>query len=172
MILIPPGAGDLLESLDALLEEEISLLQERRKHLETLSDVLVRRDDESMERLLEEMERAQDRQAQTDLRLRGVREALAESLGTDAREMTLSVLIGELPLPLGEALDRRRKQILLLAGDLRHRHLQATMLLAESARINRMLLESLFPSSESVTTYSTGGADSWRPDTGLVDAES
>ena len=49
--------------------------------------------------------------------------------------------------------------------------MRTVMLLGECARINRMLLEAMFPHSEGVVTYGAGGAEPWQPDAGLVDAE-
>jgi len=68
-------------------------------------------------------------------------------------------------------LEDRRQQIIVLTSKLRQQHLETCLFLLESSRINRLLLESLFPDSEPVVTYGADGQDQWRPDTGLVDAE-
>ena len=85
--------------------------------------------------------------------------------------MKLSKLIEQLDDEHRLGVNYRREQIVLLAEQLRRRHVETAMLLMESARVNRMLLESLFPQSEPVNTYGTEGAQSWRPDAGLLDAE-
>ncbi len=171
MILLPDGATEPLERLISLLDIEIDLLQQRQRQFDTLNEVLISRDDKGLERLLHEMEQAQHTQSDTDLKLQATRRSLAEALRVKAGELTLSLLIAHLPDSRASALDYRRNQIVLLAEALRKQHLRAVMLLSESARVNQMLLESLFPKSESVTTYSADGSDSWRPDTGLVDTE-
>jgi flagellar biosynthesis/type III secretory pathway chaperone len=68
-------------------------------------------------------------------------------------------------------LDYRRRQIVVLARRLRHKHLRTVLLLAESARINRLFLERLFPACRPVQTYGAAGVNSWRAEAGLFDAE-
>ena len=58
-----------------------------------------------------------------------------------------------------------------LAERLQLAHLRAVVLLGECARINRLLLESLFPASRTPATYSQGGAEPWGSGPGLLDAE-
>ena len=72
---------------------------------------------------------------------------------------------------LERTLDEIRQRIVELTDALRKQHLQTVLLLAECARFNRLLLESILPGGEMVMTYGTGGSDLWRSGTGLVDTE-
>ncbi|MGC9453818.1 MAG: flagellar export chaperone FlgN [Phycisphaerae bacterium] len=171
MITETPQIKEQLAELTAVLDEEIALLTTRMEQMELLSSAIVRRDDDAMEPLLEQMEQTQDRQHRTDARLAQVRESLASLAGIPARELRLWRLARELPDPSGGKIVRRRRRLVELSDELRRRHLRTVLLLAESARFNRLLLETMFPACEPVTTYGTGGADQWRPETGIVDTE-
>jgi len=162
----------LLERLEALLAEEARLLDLRRSQLASLSGAIVDRDEEAVERLLEQIERAQELQADTDGRLQALRGELAAAAGRPRAQMRLSALIGCLDGPAAEALGRQRARVIDLAGKLQQEHLRAVLLLNECARINRMLLASLMPHCQTVTTYSPDGTDDWRAGSGLLDAES
>lgn len=171
MITETPQITETVAELTELLDEEIALLTARLEQMELLSAAMVSLDDDAMEPVLERMERTQSQQQQTDNRLAQVRESLASLAGLPVRQMRLSRLVRELPEAMGRQVERRRDRLVELSDELRRHHLQTVLLLAESARINRLLLDTLFPASEPVTTYDTGGADQWRPDTGLVDTE-
>jgi flagellar biosynthesis/type III secretory pathway chaperone len=161
----------LLSKLADILDEEISLLNAKSEQLEALSAALIERDDEAMQSLLDEMERTQRAQAAADVKLEAVRGSLAALAGRKPACVTLAEIIDSLDDEPRAEMDSRRGQIVVLARHLRHKHLSAVLLLAESARINRLFLERLFPSCRPVRTYGAKGADSWRAEAGLFDAE-
>lgn len=162
---------DLIDQLRCLLDEETALLDLRRSQLVSLCESILERDDDAVERTLEQVERAQQLQAETDAKLNALRLRLADALHLDREEVRLSALIGLLDEPLRAPLAERRQRLIDLAEQLQLQHLRTVMLVTECARINRMLLEGLFPDSEGVATYGMRGAEPWQPDTGLVDAE-
>jgi flagellar biosynthesis/type III secretory pathway chaperone len=171
MIPETPQTDALLAELTGVLDEQIGLLTSRREQMDRLSSAIVHRDDDAMEPLLEEMERTQGLQKSADERLATLRQSLASTAGCAVDHLRLSRLLQELRGPVRDAVAERRRRLVALSDELRQRHLRTVLLLAESARINRLLLETLFPASQPVTTYDAGGADQWRPDTGLVDTE-
>ena len=121
------------------------------------------------ERLRGELAAQRREQQETAQALRG---ELAAAAGRPREQMRLSALIGCLDGPAAEALGRQRARVIDLAGKLQQEHLRAVLLLNECARINRMLLASLMPHCQTVTTYSPDGTDDWRAGSGLLDAES
>ena len=160
-----------VDALDALMGEEEALLDLRRGQLASLAAAIIDRDDDAVERLLEQVEQAQRLQAATDKQLDDLRADLAKRLACDRRQVRLSALIERLPDERRDALAARRERIIHLAERLQWEHVRTVKLLRECARINRMLLESLCPQSRALTTYSAAGCDAWRPGTGLVDSE-
>jgi flagellar biosynthesis/type III secretory pathway chaperone len=161
----------LVDELVGVLDDEIALLELRVSQLQGMSDAILSRNEEELEKLLDEVERTEQLQSATDSKLKGIRMALAGVFGCEPDEMKLSRLILELPPEKRLAVSHRREHIVRITETLRRKHLETAILLSECARINRMLLSAMFPDSQTATTYSAEGAEVWRPDTGLVDAE-
>ncbi len=170
MIFSPP-AKTLWNELLVILDKEIELLNRKRSELDCLTEVIVANNDRGMEKLLEQMEQTQQAQAETDIKLDALRKALANELQLPTEQVRLSSLIEQLEGDDRLAADYRRQQIVLLAEQLRRKHMETALLLMESSRINRLLLDSFFPQSQPVNTYDADGSQSWRPDTGLLDTE-
>ncbi len=171
VIMDSPVLQEMVRELLILLDEEIQLLRLRVGQFDELYEVTLRRGSERVDLLLEEMVLAQQRQIDLDAKLQAGRGMIARSLGRPQRELKLSMLIEMLEDVQARELEHKRQQIILLAERLKRRHLDTAMLLSESIRVNRMLLEGLLPASGTVTTYNTGGAKGWRDGTGLLDAE-
>jgi hypothetical protein len=169
--IISPAAQEMVRELLILLDEEIQLLQLRVSQFEEMYDCTLHRRSQRLVSLTEEMVLAQQRQVDLDTQLQTGRALIARSLGMPRRDLKLSTLIAMLENIQASQLDHKRQQIILLAEQLKRRHLDAAMLLNESIRINHVLLEGLLPASGTVTTYNTDGAKGWRDGTGLLDAE-
>ena len=165
---LEPSLNELLGALD----EEAQLLEQKRSQLTDLFRALMDRNEEATEAVLGEIERAQSLQVSADFRLSEARRILAEVLGYPVAGFKLSKLIALLPPAWAQPLGVRRQRILTLTGALRREHLRTATLLGECIRVNRALLSCLLPAGEPVVTYSTGGADVWRPETGIMDSES
>lgn len=165
-----PSPRDLIGQLMDLLDEEIQVLDLRCEQLRRLSQYLAGRDEEATEQLLDEIERTQQAQQQTDARLAENRASLAEALDWDQGELKLSHLIDALPGPIGIAIAQRRERIIELANSLTHENLRASMILTECAHLNQLMLQAFLPSGSQVTTYGNGGSATWRGAAGLVDA--
>ena len=169
---LPQGIAGLVEELIRLLDEQIELLDVRCSQLAALSDATTRRDDEALEALLADIESAQQHQTGADTKLQALRNALANAAGWPVEQMRLALLIEHLPDQQSTAVDYRRQQIILLTDRLKRQHMETALILSECARVNRLLLEALFPETRSVTTYGAKGENSWGQDRGLVDVES
>ena len=167
----PQSWTSMLPDLLTLLDEEIALLRLRTRQFEELYDTILHRREERMEALLAEMTDAQHRQASLDETLQAMRTMFARALSRPAGDIRLSELVRLLEGPSQNRLREKRQQIILLAERLKRKHLTAAILLGESARINRRLIESLLPKSETLTTYGMGGKKPWQTSSGLVDAE-
>ncbi len=170
--MIARSTESLIDELLAVLDEEIELLELKRSQLADLSEALVTADDEIVEELLEQIEQTEQTQTAVDMRLKVVREALAGAFGyEDIKELRLSVLAVELPEAQASAVDDRRRRMAEQVGKLRRQHLQTAMLLVECSRVNRMMMECISPSGETVATYDATGTNLWRSGAGLVDKE-
>jgi hypothetical protein len=161
----------MMPDLLALLDEEIELLGLRTRQFGDLYEVILHRLDEKMDSLLEEMTAAQQQQAELDEKLHSIRIMIARAMKRPMGEIRLSELVNLLDGESQRLLRDKRQQIILLAERLKRKHLTTALLLGQSARINRRLIESLLPRSETLTTYGLGGAKPWQTSPGLVDAE-
>jgi flagellar biosynthesis/type III secretory pathway chaperone len=166
-----PTIAERAGALAELLDEEIALLDLRRSQLSSLCAAIIDRDEDAVERLLDQIERAQELQSATDQKLDSLRRELAARLACEGERMKLSALIASIDEPQRGQLAARRQRIIELAERLQLEHMRTVVLLTECARINRLLLEGLLPGSEGVTTYRADGADAWQADAGLVDTE-
>jgi len=171
MISLTPDIQSLIEQLLRIMDEEIALLDVRRRQMGLLAEAILDSDDDAMEKLLSQIEHAQQQQSAVDLRLSAIRNTIALALKMATDQMRLSWLIKQLPPQEAVEIEYRRQQIILLVSKFRRQHMTTAILLVESARINRMMLESIFPQGETVETYDAGGVRPWRRSAGLVDTE-
>lgn len=161
-----------VHSLEGLLDEEAALLVLRHSQLGSLCAAIVERDESAVERILNQIEQAQQLQTIGDQKVAALRDELAGRLGMDSRTLRLSALIEQLPPHCQAGMLTKRRRVLDLAERFRVQHMRTVMLLTECARINRLLLEGLFPRCQAVTAYSADGSQTWRAEAGLVDMES
>lgn len=165
------ATAPLIDELIAVLDEEIELLTTRSEQLDLLSEAIAGLDDKMLETLLNEIELAQQQQDDVDRRVQSIRVVLANHFEVRPQQMRLANLVDALTGPHRSAVDSRRKRIIMLAESLKQKNLQAATVLFECEKINRMLLECLFPTARSVMTYDSDGSATWRHGGGAVDSE-
>jgi hypothetical protein len=163
----PEAVKELLTAMDS----EIALLEERHSQFQQLYQAIIQRDDRRMESIFAQMTQIEARQEQTDRIIQLLRRRLAAELPCGAEEFRLSLLAAELGDDDRHELEGRRERIMALVKEVRREHLRTSMLLAECARINRLLLGELFPGQESCVTYGAGGSDVWKGSSALLDTE-
>ena len=171
-MMVSLSQAELVEPLLAALGEEVAALNLRRAQLGLLREAILRREDEAVGRLLEQLEQSQLFSTQLETRLSALRQAVAISVGLDRSKATLGQLIQRLDGPQAQALDQRRREIISLIKALQRQHLELAMLLRECARINRLMLQQLLGGGKEVTTYGSLGRQDWRDGHGLMDTES
>lgn len=162
---------EAIAALQAGLDQEALLLERRLGQLRRLSEVVVAREDQPLERLLSEMEQTERLQEECDTQLQAARRELAASL-RQPRPMRLSEIIPFLPETAAGELRARRGRILELIELVQRQHLRTAVLLSESIRINRLMLQSFLPACQHVETYGAGGRQHWQARAGLLDVES
>ncbi|MFP4105014.1 MAG: flagellar export chaperone FlgN [Phycisphaerae bacterium] len=171
MTTVSETIAPLLDDLIALLDEQGQLVARRIEKLDELTDCITGRDEKRLEALVEKIDTVTRQQEAADRRLAELRSSLAASLGTQPDQTRLGDLIRHIDGPQRKQLTERRQTLLEMVDSLRDRHMQSVMLIAESSRINRLLLSSLFGENQEVNTYNTTGSDNWRDGAGLVDTE-
>jgi hypothetical protein len=166
-----PGFETMVDDLLALLQKEADMLSFRHEQMCELYDVILNNDDARMESLLAEMASAQQDQTVLDEQLATIRGVLARLLELPTAELKLALLAERIDGDRRQRLREMHGVIVDRAEQLKIQHLNTALVLSEAARLNRMLLEGLFPKAGEVRTYGTDGKEGWRSATGLVDAE-
>lgn len=162
-------AAEKVDLLAASLDGQIRLLEAKIAQLDDLSQGLVACDNDRMERVLAAMESLSAEQSRHGRALAAARRELAEALGCESGR--LADLIMRLPGPWRQAIQSRRALVGQKVKELRNKHMTVATLLSECSRVNRLMLECLFPSAPAVTVYAPQGADHWRGSGRLLDME-
>jgi len=165
---LPP---EMVQRLTASLDLQIELLGARSDELDALSECICANDNDRMEQLLAKMALSRQRQGQADREFKDARDELAGHLGWQVGKTRLEPLLSMVGEPARRVLAQRRQQVAQLAETLRRKHRRTTVLLAECARINRLLVDCLLGDDQRVTVYGATGARHWRGCGSLMDTE-
>jgi len=151
-------AQSKIKELLIVLDGDIEHIRKSLSLLNELRSLVVKRDDESLSKLLESISgQAQDYENHQAKRL-SIRKDLAQALGCRTREVTLSALEGVVPEENKAGITGRKEQLRSLTEQLKKEHLSTTMLLSDCAKFNHMLLENVFKLSRDQTvTYDSAG---------------
>ncbi len=132
----------------ALIEAWLSQLRER----------VIQRDESALEGLLKEIQTQQGQMPELERKRQQIRLELAGVLGMPFEAMTLTSLKGLLEGELQNQVLRMRDQLQSQTQALRVQHRGTVMFLADCARFNRSLLNSVFENAhQDVTTYNPRG---------------
>jgi hypothetical protein len=168
-----PEVKTLVGEYLAVLDEETHLQEAAVGHLKGMSDAVVSRNEQAMERLFKQADEVHDQFAQLETRRRTTGDHLAMALHCRREDLTLRRLARDLPKPEGQAVEGRRRRLRTLVGETRRQYLKTAALLGECARLNRALLAGLFPDAGNTPTYGASGRRSpRRPADYLLDARS
>lgn len=160
-----------VELLVGALDRELELLDRRGGQMERLREAIVKADDATMEPLLAELAAGEVEQKQVDAELGRLRAAASLVLCPEGPVLKLSELAKCLPEEAWRQVERRRLAIVQKIRELRQRHMETAILLAECSRINRVLLETLLGSGRMVVTYDARGGHHRQTDARLLNAE-
>ncbi len=164
-------APEMLQRLTDSLDRQIDLLGRREAELDALSESIIANDNDRMEQVLDDMARSRQCQEQADAQFQAARDELAGSLGWPAGKTRLERLLGVVGQSDRRLLAQRRRQVTGLAERIRRKHRQTSVLLAECARINRLLIECIVGPDRRVTVYGQRGTQHWRGCGSLMDTE-
>jgi len=148
-----------IQALLEVLDEDIRHVETVLSRLEALRALLIKRDDAGLEKLLEDIRRQAETYAANGQKRQSLRNDLAAHFGWNERDVTLSRLQGQLTGPSRAALMGRQARLKSLIEQLKREHTLTTVLLADCARFNRLLMQALFGvSGKGNMTYSPTGA--------------
>ncbi len=159
---------ELLRCLDKDIEHvggSLSLLNELRS-------LVIKRDEDSLGRLLENIQTESDTYKSQELKRHTIRKELALALGCNPEQVTLSKLEAVLPEEEKGQVAERKAQLKSLTNKLKKEHLSTALLLSECARFNRLLLKSILNFGKTGTVYyDSDGSTKQQSDTAFVNLQ-
>jgi len=144
---------DKINELLAVLDKDIEHIQESLLRLDRLRSLLIKPNNESLERLLENIRADSDDYTTNETRRQSIRGELAAILGCNVEQMTLSKLEDCFEGQHKDQIARKRIKLKLLTEELKREHLSTAMLLSECARFNSVLLRTIFDFGKTGTVY-------------------
>jgi len=149
------------DGLISFLDDQIADIKQTLHRLDRLRAAVVRRDEGSLEQLMEEVQHETRRKKQTDLQMQQWQMKLSSVLECPPGEVNMTRLCEQLT-----AQDRRivqEKQAILqkLTRELRNECQGTELLLRECARFTRLLLSSMVGAANQTRTYTARGREQW-----------
>jgi len=136
-----------VDDMLGVLERDVQHIERTLLFLNELRGLVIKRDEQNLGRLLEEIRaEAQDYSA-NEQRRRTIRGQLAVLLGYKPEELTLSVLRMRLDKPAKSAVAEKQDRLRTLAQRLQREYIATASLLSDCARINSRLLKVIFERS-------------------------
>jgi hypothetical protein len=168
-----PSAGSIsseVEKLLVVLDKDIQQIEQSLSILDQLRSLLIKHDDAAMNKLLGNIQADVDNYAANQLERQSIRKELANRLGCNIEQMTLSklgtVLMGDKRIQIAD----RKGKLKALISKLKKEYFSTALLLSECARFNNLLLRSIFDLGKVGTIiYSSDGSASQQTNMNLVD---
>ena len=163
---------DKVDELLTFLDEDGRHIQESLLKLNELRSLVIKRDDAALGRLLESIQAESDSYRSHELKRQSIRKDLANALGCNLEQMTLSRLETNLSKEKKDQITQRKTKLKSLINELKKEHLSTALLLSECARFNNMLLKSIFNLGKTdVIYYDCNGATRRQTETAFVNLQ-
>lgn len=160
---------DKLDRLLAVLDKDIEHIENCLSRLGELRCLVIKRDDGTLSRLLENIRLESDSYAHNDSQRRCIRRQLADDFGVGGEQLTLSVLENLLPAHKRPHLTARKAKLRSLVDQLKNEYASTAMLISNCARINSVLLKGILEDTRTdLLCYDAGGTASRQNDTAFV----
>ncbi len=168
-------ASEIEEKVDELLvclETDVRHIRESLSHLNELRSLVIKRDDVALGKLLESIRAKSNLYAGHESKRQSIRSDLANMLGCEFGQMTLTALASHLLEKRKEQVTDIQADLRSLTGELKKEHMSTAMLLSECARFNSLLLRSIFDLGQTgAVYYNSSGAAKRQMDTALMNLQ-
>ena len=163
---------DKVDRLLACLDQDARHMQESLLHLNEMRRLVIKRDEAALGKLLEGIQAGAGPCRDHELKRKSIRKELAETLGCDTGQMTLSAIQECLPQAKKDRVTRMKAKLRSLSAELRKEYLSTALLLSECARFNNLLLKGIFDlgKTESIH-YNANGETKRQIDTAFVNLQ-
>jgi hypothetical protein len=135
---------DKVDQLLVCLDLDARHIQESLQQLNEMRRLVIKRDEAALGKLLENIQCASDCYRDHELNRKSIRKELAESLGCNVEQMTLSALESCLPEVKKDRVAQMKAKLRSLSAELKKEYMSTALLLSECARFNNLLLKGIF----------------------------
>lgn len=161
-----------VDQLLVCLDKDAQHIQESLQQLDEMRKLIIKRDDAALGKLLESIQDDADCYRQHELNRKSIRKELADCLGCDIEQMTLSALQASLPEEKKDQVAQMKTRLRSLCAELKKEYLSTVLLLSECARFNNLLLKSIFDLGKADSIhYNPNGATKRQIETAFVNLQ-
>jgi hypothetical protein len=168
-------ASEIEAKVDELLfclDKDSQHIQESLSQLNRLRSLVIKRDDAALGKLLEIIKTESDSYRSHESKRQTIRKELANALGCNTKQMTLSALEASLPKGKKAQVTKRKAKLMSLIKELKQEYLSTALLLSECARFNNLLLKSIFDLGKTgAVYYNSNGATKRQTDMAFVNIQ-
>lgn len=163
---------DKINELAACLDNDCQHIHDTISQLNELRELIIKRDDTALGKMLDTLPAKSEDYRKNESRRQTIRDELAKELDCPVEKITLSALEENVSEISRIKLTERKSRLKSLIEELRKEHLSIALLLNECARINNMLLKSIFNMCKTdVVSYDSKGATKKHTDTAFVNLQ-
>ena len=169
------GPIEIEEKVDELLtclDKDSQHIEESLSQLNKLRSLVIKRDDSGLGKQLEIIQAKSDSYRNHQSKRQSIRKELANALGCNTEQMTLSALEASLPKGKKAQVTRKKAKLMSLIKELKTEYLSTTLLLSECSRFNNLLLKSIFDLGKTgAVYYNSNGAAKQQTDMAFVNLQ-
>jgi flagellar biosynthesis/type III secretory pathway chaperone len=158
----------VMEELEVFLDARQAELLQMLERLGELRAAVIKRDEPTLTRLLEQVQQDAEERRRLDTAQRHIERQLAEAFGGLGGCVTLSALCACLDERHCAVVQQKQQQMLELVHRVRHEAEMTELMLRECARCNRLLLSAILGPNQQSVTYGPQGQGQWDVHRGLV----
>jgi len=163
------GIEDKVDELLACLDKDSQHIQESLSQLNKLRSLVIKRDDAGLSKLLKIIQAESDSYRNHESKRQTIRKELANALGCNTEQMTLSALEASLPKCKKAQVTNKKAELMSLIKELKQEYLNTALLLSECARFNNLLMKSIFDFGKTgAVYYNSNGATKEQTDMAFV----
>ena len=167
-----PTATEIENKVDKLLtclDKDSQHIQESLSQLNKLRSYVIKRDDSGLSKLLKLIQVDMSSYRNHESKRQKIRKELANAIGCNTEQMTLSALEARLPKGKKDQIIKKKAKLMSLIKELKKEHLSTILLLSECARFNNLLLKSIFDLGKTgAVYYNSNGATKPQTDMAFV----
>lgn len=152
-----------VDELLAVLDEDTRHIQKSFSWLDELRSLVIKRDDVALSKLLQTIQAESDSYVKNVQQRQALRKDLANALGGEVEQITLSRLAAIVPEGKKAQVTGIKTKLRTLVEQLKKEHLSIALLLSDCARFNNLLLKAIFDLSKTGTVYYSPNGAAKRP---------